>query len=62
MVIRASFAGVPEFGEVAVGMEFVSSGPEYQILAGGGEGGWFERLTAGGIAFGHVLGLAGAVL
>jgi hypothetical protein len=27
MVIHASFAGVPEFGEVAVGMEFVSSGP-----------------------------------
>src|SRR5437764_1450640 len=32
------------------------------MLTGGGEGGWFERLTAGGIAFGYVLGLAGAVL
>lgn len=42
MVIRASFAGVLEFGEVAVGMEFVSSGPEYQVLAGGGEGGWLN--------------------
>jgi hypothetical protein len=34
--------GVPEFGEVAVGMEFVSSGPEYRMLAGGGEGGWLN--------------------
>jgi hypothetical protein len=42
MVICASFAGVAEFGEVAVGMEFVSSGPEYQMLAGGGEGGWLN--------------------
>lgn len=42
MVIRVSFVGVFEFGEVAVGMEFVSSGPEYQVLAGGGEGGWLN--------------------
>jgi hypothetical protein len=42
MVIRASFAGIVEFGEVAVGMEFVSSGPEYQMLAGVGEGGWLN--------------------
>jgi hypothetical protein len=34
--------GAPEFGEVAVGMEFVSSGPDYQMLAGGGEGGWLN--------------------
>jgi len=34
MVIRASFAWIPEFGEVAVGMEFISSGPEDQMLAG----------------------------
>jgi hypothetical protein len=42
MVIRASFAGVSEFGEVAVGAGVVSSGPEYWMLAGGGEGGWLN--------------------